>query len=130
MNKPATITPPAIHTSDVCQSIERDPVATYQAFRGTHEADELRKLPAHVQPGIARYVICGIKPGSFLRAIFADHFENAAHRADDTNAASLPAFRDFLENGCPASCWGSPEQVQTWCEQGGIIGFANRHSPA
>lgn len=105
------------------QAIERDPVAAYRAFRGNHEADELALLPGHMQAGIARYVLCGIKPGSFLRAVFADDFEMARLRADDINLAALSAYQNFLENGCPAACWGRPEHVQAWVEGGGIVGM-------
>lgn len=121
MNAPEAIKEPVIYRTDVAKAIESDPVATYRAYRGM-EADELGKLPAYMQAGMARYIILGIKPGSFLRAVFSDEFENAAYRADEVNKALLPAYQHFLENGCPSSCWGSSEKVRAWCEARGLLG--------
>lgn len=121
MPTPETVKEIPIHRSDVAAAIEHDPVATYRAYRGM-EADELGKLPPYMQAGMARYIILGIRPGSFLCAIFADEFEIARHKADDRNLQTLPAYQHFLENGCPASCWGSSDKVRGWCEAGGLIG--------
>ncbi|WP_306150698.1 hypothetical protein [Roseovarius sp. MMSF_3281] len=121
MNAPNPVKDAVIHRADVAKAIDQDPVATYRAYRGM-EADELTKLPKYMQPGIARHVILGIRPGSFLCAVFADEFEIARYKADDTNLPALPAYRHFLENGCPASCWGSSKAVQEWCESGGLVG--------
>lgn len=102
---------------DLWNEISADPIGTYEAHRGPCEVDFLRMVPEHCQEGLVRYVLLGVPPGRFLRAVLSNEFEQAERLADIINQGALPAYRQFLEHGCPPECWGSPDKVRTWVEQ-------------
>ena len=83
-------------------------------------ATELKKqmnaagIPVRMQRGLARYVIDGVKPGGFLRALLANDLVHAVGRADDENIRLLPNYVRFLYSEAPADCWGSELQLSTW----------------
>lgn len=106
----------------LAQRIDMDPVRVYRSALGDEWAGELAKLPAHMQPGIVRYVLLGIRPGSFLCAVFANERELAEVKADYINRPLLGAYQHFTIWGCPSPCHGSSDNVRTWCEAGGVVG--------
>ena len=63
---------------------------------------------------LRRYVEHRIEPGSFLMAVLSNDFMEAAGRADEENAANLPAFAAYVYNEMPGSCHGSLERVIKW----------------
>lgn len=75
-------------------------------------------IPPGMWPGIRRYLIERIRPGSFLQAIFANSFVDAMAQADDDNRQILREYASLLYNELPArgpaSPWGSPEAVEAW----------------
>ena len=79
-------------------------------------------IPEHMRGGIERYVMSGIPMGSFLTAIFANDFMEAAGRADDENQRALLAYARFLYNSVPSQCKGSYAAVDQWIGQGGLNG--------
>lgn len=101
--------------------IAADPVDEYRFHLGD-QADWVAELPEHMRPGLVRYVLYGIIPGRFLRAVMANEWELAKRKADEINAKVLPAYMDLLAFGCPEGCHGNPEKVRAWCEGGGWIG--------
>lgn len=107
--------------ADIAAMIEGDPLKTYELCV-PNGVEWLKRIPAHCQPGLARFVILGVKPGSFLCAVLAGEYELAARKADDVNKLAMKAYEDFLFNGCPAECCGSSKAVRAWCERGGLIG--------
>lgn len=107
---------------EILGQIEIAPILTLGEHGGVESAKNIGALPSHMHAGIARFILMGVKPGSFLTAVFANEFEIAKIKADSLNAAMFDAYRDFLTWDAPADCWGSSDKVRAWCERGGLIG--------
>ncbi len=88
--------------------------------RLTEETNTL--LPEHMRDGALRYILDGIPPGDFMRAVFANDLVEAAGRADAKNRAALFQWVQFLFVA-PRGCWGSEAAVDAWCAQGGLRGL-------
>lgn len=99
---------------------DTDPVGLYRAHLGD-AADRLATLPEHMLPGIVRYVLFGVKPGSFLCSMMAGDIPLAMRRADAANVAALPSYVEFIRSGCPSNCRGGSRSVRDWCEAGGLL---------
>lgn len=82
----------------------------------------MKNIPLHLQPGLRRYIESGIRAGGFLQACLENNTEEAGYRAIGPVKESIPAIFEFLENRAPAECWGSPEKVAAWIENGGEEG--------
>lgn len=79
-------------------------------------------IPDHMRAGIERYVMSGVPMGSFLTAVFANDFMEAAGRADAVNQRALFGYAQFLYNSVPHACKGSYEAVNQWIAQRGLNG--------
>ena len=77
-------------------------------------------IPPHMRSEIERYVMVGCPMGSFLTAIFANDFMEAAGRADNENRQALFSYARFLHNSVPSQCKGSYDAVEQWIGQGGM----------
>ncbi len=84
--------------------------------------DALVKIPSHMHWGIAAYVVEGIEPGDFLRAIFENNLTLAAKTADHINQQHLFDYASLLHCAVPITCFGSPKAVRHWMASGGILG--------
>lgn len=73
------------------------------------------KIPVpYMEEGLRLWVEKGIRPGSFMTAMLANDFMNAAIRADDFNASKLQEWARFIYNELPEDCWGSREIMKEW----------------
>jgi hypothetical protein len=81
-------------------------------------------IPPHMRPGVERYVMLGIPPGDFLRAVLRNDMMEALGRADEDNLAAMRGYAQFLYGYTPHGCYGSPEAYKRWVEQGGLRGIA------
>lgn len=106
----------------IAADIKTHPVESFIEHAGATVDTHLALFPDYMQPGIVRFVVLGIKPGSFLLALFAGERELAERRADETNRPLVKQYFDFIESECPADCHGSSEKVRAWIERGGLIG--------
>lgn len=107
----------------IAKEIEADPIAAYDRVSGAEWGAGLAKwVPAHMRAGIARYVIFGTLPGSFLRAVLENDLMEAGRKGDDENRRRLFDYVMFLVNYAPGGCYGSPEAMQAWARKGGVIG--------
>jgi hypothetical protein len=80
-------------------------------------------VPAHILPGIDRYVEQHIEPGGFLMAVFENDLKGAFGRADETNRARLFDIVAYVYNCTPLACQGSPEKVDAWLKlRGATVG--------
>lgn len=79
-------------------------------------------IPEHMRGALRRYVMRGIPMGSFGSAILSNDFIDACGRADEENRPALFGWATFIYNFTPNACHGSPEKVQAWVDQGGILG--------
>ena len=68
----------------------------------------------NMMAAILRYIERGEQPGHFLTAVIDNNLFEAINRADDENAANLPAFVGYFYNEAPSGCWGSPEKRRAW----------------
>ncbi len=84
-------------------------------FTGTY-IDRDFYLSAGTVDQINDYIIQGVPPGDFLRAILANDLANAVAMADENNLHNLPAFVSYLYKHAPADCWGSYAKVGAWLE--------------
>jgi hypothetical protein len=71
-------------------------------------------IPQYMRGGVARYLLQGIPPGSFLQAVFSNDLMSAAGKADDTNIQCLAEYAKFLYNCAPTISYGSKEIVKAW----------------
>ena len=72
-------------------------------------------IPANMHDGVVRYLLHGVRPGSFLSALFANDFVACCVRADAENTAALPDWAAWIINHAPASCRGSYLAIERWC---------------
>lgn len=82
-------------------------------------------IPDYMRGAVARYIGHGIPPGNFLTAVLSNDLKEACGRADDENKFALYRYVQFLYCDAPAGCWGSPERVEEWIKDGGLIGLEN-----
>ena len=75
-------------------------------------------IPEHCQNGLANWLLFGILPGSFLRAVIANDLQRAAETADEINEGFLVDYARFLRLYAPEGSHGSPAALKTWA---GII---------
>jgi len=107
---------------DLCQN---NPIRAIQTALDDEAGAAMAALvPPHIRPGIARYLILGIKPGSFLRACFMGDLLGAAVKADQDNAAALASIANWITAFAPSDCYGSDDAIRQWADQGGIGGAA------
>ncbi len=112
-------------TAETWQSIEEDPVATY-AQHTDFDPRYLEDIPAHCRGGLARWILLGILPGSFLRAVLSLEWDMAEQKADMLNAHRIDAYRAFMHHGCPEAARGDYRKLHSWKEAGGILGRADQ----
>jgi hypothetical protein len=88
-------------------------------------AANLRRLPnTNLQGGIWRYVMLGIEPGGFLRAVLENDLLESFGRADEDNRACLFGICSWMYNNAPMECRGSPAKVKAWLDKGGFLGMS------
>ena len=71
-------------------------------------------VPVHDHMGLARWVLFGVMPGSFLKAVLCNDLMTACSRADIYNKHAMFEVVQWLYNHAPAECWGTPEKVDAW----------------
>ena len=76
-----------------------------------------RGIPEHIFPGLARYLVHGIGPGSFLQAMLTNDLRGVMNNADDQNRAHLPEIWEFFYNHIPSAAWGSESNFLKWIEE-------------
>jgi hypothetical protein len=85
-------------------------------------------IPEYMKPRLLSYILDGNPTGHFLRAVLSNDLKSAVGHADDNNLVCLPQYVKFLYNYAPRDCWGSPEAVKAWIEQGGLNKTRRRDS--
>ena len=78
-----------------------------------HKARECG-ISEHLIPGLFRYVVQGVIPGSCLQAILKGDLMNAVLRADSDTLLNLRALCLFIYNEIPHRCWGAEWKLQAW----------------
>lgn len=73
-------------------------------------------VPAHLVPGLRRFIDEGQLPGDFLRAVLENDLKATVARADPESLAGLRPLLVFMHCVLPAGCWGSPLRVSQWAK--------------
>ena len=82
----------------------------------------LQFIPDYMHRGLLTYIERGLIPGSFLTAVLNNDLLDAVRRADDKNVVRLHCYGRFLLCAAPREASGSPEQVKSWKQRGGLAG--------
>ncbi len=77
-------------------------------------------LPSHMYDAMLRWIEYGIYPGGFLTSVLKNDLVGAVSRADHINMHRIPDYVRYLFNDAPSGCWGGPDKVRAWHEQGGL----------
>lgn len=82
----------------------------------------VNQIPQTLHSGLVRYLVDGLRPGSFLCAVLENDLREAVVRANpEEHLLALPALVRFLFNETPAQCHGGAEAVRVWCGQRGSM---------
>lgn len=87
-------------------------------------------IPTYMLDGISCYVLYGIRPGSFLEAVFSNDLRGAFERADHNNSHIIREYLMLAYSTLPANCWGSVKQFEEWLKSGGLIEMEKKLAPA
>ena len=68
-----------------------------------------------MQDAFENYLIRGLEPGSFTRAVLANDLYEACGRADFHNRQCLGEIGRWVYQNCPPESRGSYEAVRDWC---------------
>lgn len=71
-------------------------------------------VPPYMWDAVEGYFIHRYSPGNFMTALLSNDLMEAMGRADDTNAANMRRWCQFLYNYAPAGSYGSPERFSAW----------------
>lgn len=87
----------------------------------SYDAGLANKVPEHLRDGIYRYIVHGIKPGSFLLAVIQnDLFHAVGSAGEPLTLDDLRTVTRFFYWCAPAECFGSPEKFAAWQSRGGM----------
>jgi hypothetical protein len=82
-------------------------------------------VPAHLRPGLVRYVDDGVPTGAGLRGLIANgQVFDVLKQLDDTTLPCALDIMKFLYSEAPSACWGSEEAVRRWEALGGYRNHA------
>lgn len=81
-------------------------------YAATLESLAASKVPAHLHPGLARYMAYGVEPGAFLCAVLENDLGAAWARGSSWEATGEVVA--WLARYSPADCWGSKTAVRDW----------------
>jgi hypothetical protein len=96
------------------EAVERD---NHQVLLDEGLAEEYYSvLPTRMLPGLYRYVLEGIKPGSFLTAVITNSLD-AVQLADAENLKLLKVWILFFHWHTPAACHGSEAAMTAWLDR-------------
>lgn len=71
-------------------------------------------VPEYMYDGVVLYVLHGLQPGSFMRAVLANDLMEAIGRADHENTHAMHRWCALVYNDLPGDCHGSYEIVDAW----------------
>jgi hypothetical protein len=96
---------------------ERGLAAAYGEATGREDwaakLDEM--IPGYMQSGVVWWIVAGIVPGHFLRAVIEGDLYEAVGRADDLNMARLVEYVRFFYNYSPSGCFSRKrDPLNTW----------------
>lgn len=79
------------------------------------------EIPEELVVPIINYLAYGYHPGDTLEALFASDLATFINRAPQNVVEALPSLVAFIKL-FPAACYGSKARVESWREEGGMLG--------
>jgi hypothetical protein len=79
--------------------------------------------PSYMRAGLQRYVVQGIKPGSFWCAILSGDAKQARLMADANNRGLIDDYFAKCRQFLPPKAHGSSENFAAWIDAGGLRGI-------
>jgi len=80
-----------------------------------HDYSQIRQ---NIVEGINRHVLLHEPKGNFITAVLTNNLSEAFACADNENCKTMFQIASYCHNQIPGVCWGSPEKVKRWIEQG------------
>ena len=81
---------------------------------------EYPMIQQNIIDSLYQYAEEGRPTGGFLRAVLENNLMEAFGRADEKNRVVLEYIIQVVYWTLPSPCWGNPEKVNQWIEQGGL----------
>jgi len=79
-----------------------------------------KDIPTSVHDALAFWAMQGLPPARWLVAILASDLFEAAECAPPAMLMYIPAITCMLVTFYPCMCYGSPEAVAAWCDEGSL----------
>lgn len=76
------------------------------------------QIRKNIIEGMNRFVCYHRGVGHFLTAVLSNDMREAFGRADADNQKTMFQIVSYCHNEIPGNCWGTPEKVKRWIEQG------------
>lgn len=73
--------------------------------------DLLGELPREFQKALKDYVIFGVEPRGFVRAVLINDLYGAMEIGTQFEIANLPRLVDAIRNHAPVTAWGSEAKL-------------------
>ena len=74
------------------------------------------RLNTYLDPAMKLYLLEGIDPGGFLKAILSDNLRQAVARADYVNSTEIANIMTWVELFAPPESFGSLDKVNAWMD--------------
>lgn len=75
---------------------------------------EYWEVPERTLSAIDRWVVYGVQPGGFVRAVLTNNLRTACGYADLENSGVLCEIVKYCVNEIPSYCWGTEEIVNNY----------------
>lgn len=77
-------------------------------------AKDWKLVPHHLHLSLRLWVDEGVQPEGFLLYVISNDLKNTALYQDSPSTDGIVGLVRFLQNNCPAPCWGNLDNVKTW----------------
>jgi hypothetical protein len=75
---------------------------------------DYKKIPAHIMPGLERYLKHGVQPGHTLSAAIANDLLGFVAHADPDTLRAVQHIVGWVANRLPPQARGSYEAMEAW----------------
>ena len=106
-----------------------NPLHALKAFAPEYQPALGDMVPDHLRGGLARYLLDGIRPGSFMSHCIENDLMHAAVSAGAVvTVGDIRAICLLLHSCAPAWAIGSPKAIDAWTAAGGFNGIKRRET--
>ncbi len=72
------------------------------------------EIPEHLREPLGRFLVHGLHPGDFLKAVISNNLKQAVASGNDASLAGLRPLVMFMLNHAPAYAFGYSGAYQIW----------------